>query len=160
MYNNMSKVAMYDNPSRANNDKEENLDSVDRLYRVNKERYERSERSINLFNKDQINYSWLDKMAIFLKISSGTYNLDKKLEENNKSEQYSVYKMQKYIGKLLKIISRSHPTLEKYKNRASEYLKIERILWNVYKEEGVMDEIEVYKRYIEILQGDNKEINV
>ena len=57
------------------------------------------------------NYGWFDKMAMFLKISSGTYNLDKAIEWHNEVEKYSVYKLQKYIGKLLKIMIKSQPTL-------------------------------------------------
>jgi hydroxypyruvate isomerase len=64
-----------------------------------------------MFNHNDINYSLFDKTSIFLKIASGTYTLDRTLEEDNATEKYDIFKIQKYGGNLIKLLGKSHPVL-------------------------------------------------
>ena len=61
-----------------------------------------------------INCDLLERAAMFLKICSGTVNLSREDEED---QRYENYKTMGYAGAILKIISKKHPTIDKLKNR-------------------------------------------
>lgn len=48
---------------------------------------------------------------MFLKIASGTFTLDRIFEEDNATEKYDIFRIQKYGGNLIKILGKSHPVL-------------------------------------------------
>lgn len=108
------------------------MPSTETFYNIQKKYNEKYERNISLFTKNDINYNIFDKISMFLKIASGSYTLNKVVEQDSGVEKYSVYKVQKYAGNILKILGRHHPVLEKYRNRSFEYLRVEKMLSNIY----------------------------
>lgn len=112
------------------------MPQTDRFYEKHQLHNQKYNQSINLWIDSRLNYDYLDKISIFLKISSGTHSLDKTLDQDNVLEKYCNYKILKYGGSLLKIICRNHPALEKLKSRCNEYLKVEKILNNYYAHES------------------------
>lgn len=75
---------------------------------------------------------FLDKISIFLKVSSGTFTLTKTIEEDSYVEKYKNYKIMRYSALLLKCIAKEYPTIEKLRMRASDYLTISKVLKNNY----------------------------
>jgi hypothetical protein len=71
-------------------------------------------------------------MSMFLKVSSGTYNLTKAIEEDSYIEKFKNYKIMRYSALLLKNIAKEYPTIERLKMRANEYLTISKVLRNNY----------------------------
>jgi hypothetical protein len=48
------------------------------------------------------------------------------------TEKYDIFRVQKYAGTLVKLIGKSHPVLERFKNRFNQYLRLERLLTTMY----------------------------
>jgi hydroxypyruvate isomerase len=97
-YNNLTKSYIY----------EQNLPNNLRFLQQYNHKYERR---ISLLNDNEINYNIFDKNSVFLKIASGTYTLDRTFEEDNVTEKYDIFRVQKYGGSLIKFIGKSHPVL-------------------------------------------------
>lgn len=58
-----------------------------------------------------MNLDFLDKLSIFLKVSSGTHTLSRAIEEDSYIEKYKNYKIMRYSALLLKNIAKEYPTI-------------------------------------------------
>lgn len=67
---------------------------------------------------------------MMIKISSGTYNLSKKLEEEEYMEKFRNYKVMSYAGPLIKVLSDDFQNLSKMVLRMNDYVQISRVLKN------------------------------
>lgn len=105
-------------------------------YYISKRNYNRKyNQRVAMFKDNDINFPIFDSTARFLKIASGTYTLERAIEEDSVTEKYDVFRVQRYAGTLIKLLGKSHPVLEKFRNRCNEYLRLERMLTGIYESE-------------------------
>ena len=93
-----------------------------------------------LLHSDDLNLTILLHSAMFLKVASGTWTLERGAEEDSVREKYDIFRVQKYAGTLIKLIGRSHPVLERFRNRCNEYLRLERMLATIYEQERTSED--------------------
>ena len=71
-------------------------------------------------------------MAMMMKISSGTFNLDKISETNSELQKYKNYKAISYSTGLLKYLSLEYPTIARLKMLLADYELSSRAMKNYF----------------------------
>jgi hydroxypyruvate isomerase len=87
------------------------MNSCLEVYECQRQYNRRYDQRIAMFRDNDINLPLFDTTALFLKISSGTYTLDRIIEEDSTTEKYDIFRVQKYAGTLIKLLGKSHPVL-------------------------------------------------
>ena len=64
---------------------------------------------------------FLDKLSIFLKVTSGTFNLKKAVEVESHLEKYRNYKVMGYSAFLLKRVASKNLSIQKLSHKFKQY---------------------------------------
>jgi hypothetical protein len=80
----------------------------------------------------KINPDLFEKLSIIIKISSGTYNLNKNNVADCFVEKYKNYKVMNYSGQLIKVLKNEFTNINKLSMRLNDYYVISKVYDNYF----------------------------